>query len=101
MVKTAVVDEVLGASGLTLPDDAIDSAKEAVSALIERASSQENGASKVDRRLVDAAIEELDQKISEQMDAVMHHESFQAIEKAWRQLDFLVSRTNFKENIKI
>lgn len=101
MVKTAVVDEVLGASGLTLPDDAIDSAKEAVSALIERASSQENGASKVDRRLVDAAIEELDQKISEQMDAILHHESFQAIEKAWRQLDFLVSRTNFKENIKI
>ncbi len=78
MVKTAVVDEVLGASGLTLPDDSIDFAKEAVSTLIERAASQENGAARVDRRLVDAVIEELDQKISEQVDAVIHHESFKA-----------------------
>ena len=54
MVKTAVVDEVLGASGLALPDDSVDSAKAAVVALIERASTQENGAAKVDRRLVDA-----------------------------------------------
>ena len=50
MVKTAVVDEVLGASGLALPDDSVDSAKAAVVALIERASTQENGAAKVDRR---------------------------------------------------
>ena len=101
MVKTAVVDEVLGASGLTLPDDSIDSAKEAVSTLIERASSKENGASRVDRRMVDAVIAELDQKISEQLDMVLHHESFKAIESAWRELEFVVSRTNFRENIKI
>ena len=101
MVKTAVVDEVLGASGLALPDDSVDSAKEAVVTLIERASAQENGAARVDRRLVDAVIAELDQKISEQMDQVLHHESFKSIESAWRQLDFLVSRTNFRENIKL
>ena len=101
MVKTAVVDEVLGASGLTLPDDSIDSAKEAVSTLIERASSKENGASRVDRRMVDAVIAELDQKISEQLDVVLHHESFKALASSWRELEFVVSRTNFRENIKI
>ena len=62
MVKTAVVDEVLEPSGLALPNDSVDSAKEAVVALIERASNQENGAARVDRRLVDAVIAELRSK---------------------------------------
>ena len=101
MAKTDVTDEILGASGLTLPDDVVGFAKNAVSSLITRAMAQENGASRVDRRFVDAAIAELDKKIGEQLDAIIHHDDFKAIESAWRQLDFLVSGTNFRENIKI
>ena len=101
MAKTDVTDEILGASGLTLPDDVVGFAKDAVSSLITRATTQENGAGRVDRRFVDAAIAELDKKIGEQLDAIMHHDDFKAIESAWRQLDFLVAGTNFRENIKI
>lgn len=45
-------------------------------------------------------IAEIDRKLSSQVDAIMHHPTFQKIESAWRGLKFAVDRTNFRENIK-
>ncbi len=56
MAKTDVTDEILGASGLTLPDDVVGFAKDAVSSLITRATTQENGAGRVDRRFLYSSI---------------------------------------------
>jgi type VI secretion system protein ImpC len=46
-------------------------------------------------------IVELDRKISRQVDEIVHHDSFQEMESAWRGLKLLVDRTDFRENIKI
>jgi type VI secretion system protein ImpC len=51
--------------------------------------------------LVDALIAEIDRRLSDQVDAILHHPRFQSLESAWRSLKFLVDRTNFRENIRI
>lgn len=56
---------------------------------------------KLDKSLLDFHISELDRKISQQLDAVMHHPDFQALESLWRGLWFLVQRTDPRKNTKI
>jgi type VI secretion system protein ImpC len=56
---------------------------------------------RVDKALVDSAIAELDRRISDQVNAILHQEEFQKLEAAWRGLKFLVDRTEFRRNIKL
>ncbi|MDA8500837.1 type VI secretion system contractile sheath domain-containing protein, partial [Citrobacter sp. Igbk 17] len=49
----------------------------------------------------DHHIAELDYQISRQLDAVMHHEAFQAVESLWCGLKSLVDKTDFRQNVKI
>jgi len=50
---------------------------------------------------IQSIIAELDRKLSEQINAVMHHEEFQKLEGAWRGLYHLVSNTETDEMLKI
>jgi type VI secretion system protein ImpC len=56
---------------------------------------------KISGDLVDSMISELDQKISSQINAVMHNESFQKLEGSWRSLKYLVDQTDFRQNNRI
>ncbi len=56
---------------------------------------------KIDKGVLDTIIAEIDSKISDQLDQVLHHPDFQKMESAWRSLKFLVDRTDFKKNVKI
>lgn len=47
---------------------------------------------KLDKNLIDHHIAELDYQISRQLDAVMHHEAFQAVESLWRGVKSLVDK---------
>ncbi len=57
--------------------------------------------SRIDKNLLDMYIATIDEKISRQLDAIIHHPSFQKIESAWKGLKFLVDRCDFRANIKI
>ena len=56
---------------------------------------------KVDKAFADALISEIDEKISKQVDVILHHPDFQKLESSWRGLKFVVDHTDFRENIKI
>ncbi|PAX78389.1 type VI secretion system contractile sheath large subunit [Citrobacter sp. TSA-1] len=56
---------------------------------------------KLDRALIDHHIAELDQQISQQLDAVLHHPDFQKVESLWRGIKSLVDKTDFRQNVKI
>ena len=47
------------------------------------------------------AIEAIDQQLSTQLAAVMHHEKFKALEGSWRGLHYLVSNTQTGKNLKV
>lgn len=50
---------------------------------------------------VDALVAAIDGLVARQLDAILHHPSFQRLEAAWRGLWFVVSRTDFRENIVV
>src|SRR5689334_13676649 len=43
----------------------------------------------------------LDQKLTEQINKIMHHEDFQKLESAWRGLHYLVNNTESDDQLKI
>lgn len=50
---------------------------------------------------INAIIAEIDAKITEQMNHILHHEDFQKLEGAWRGLHYLVNNTETDEMLKI
>jgi type VI secretion system protein ImpC len=50
---------------------------------------------------IEAIIATLDEKISQQLNLVLHHPDFQALEGTWRGLRYLVNNTETDETLKI
>lgn len=73
----------------------------AVNILLKLIQNSSQKIEKLDKHLLDYHISQIDQKLSRQLDAIMHNETFQEIEATWRGLKFLVNRTDFRRNVKI
>lgn len=97
----SILDNIISQTLISADDEAYGIAKRGVSAFIAELVKPHNCDEPVKKRLVDRMIAEIDTKLSEQMDELLHHPDFQALEAAWRGLQLLVDRTNFRENIKI
>jgi type VI secretion system protein ImpC len=50
---------------------------------------------------ISAIIAEIDKKLSEQVNRILHHEDFKALEGTWRGLHYLVNNTETDEMLKI
>ncbi|HAQ73767.1 type VI secretion system contractile sheath large subunit [Stutzerimonas nitrititolerans] len=100
-VETGILDRIIAETRLTPDDEAYDIAKRGVSAFIEELLKPQNENEPVKKAMVDRMIAEIDAKLSRQMDEILHHPEFQALESSWRGLKLLVDRTNFRENIKL
>ncbi|MBP6562003.1 MAG: type VI secretion system contractile sheath large subunit [Neisseriaceae bacterium] len=50
---------------------------------------------------VEAIIAQIDKKLTEQINVIMHHEAFQTLEGAWRGLHYLVNNTETDTMLKI
>ncbi|MGL6020222.1 MAG: type VI secretion system contractile sheath large subunit [Gibbsiella quercinecans] len=72
-----------------------------VQVFLERLKQSGQEVDKLDKTLIDHQIAELDYQISRQLDAVMHHAEFQAVESLWRGLNHLVDNTDFRQNVKL
>ncbi|MCL2724722.1 MAG: type VI secretion system contractile sheath large subunit [Polyangiaceae bacterium] len=55
----------------------------------------------VDLVRIDRVIAALDARIGAQLDAILHHPDFQALEAAWRGLGWVVDRVAFEDNIRL
>ncbi|HRK75558.1 MAG TPA: type VI secretion system contractile sheath large subunit, partial [Rhodothermales bacterium] len=47
------------------------------------------------------ALEEVENRIAQQLDAVIHHAAYQQLESSWRGLKLLVDRLDFRKNIRL
>src|SRR5947208_3593761 len=52
-------------------------------------------------KTISAIIAEIDKKLSEQINLILHHEDFKALEGSWRGLHHLVNNTETDEMLKI
>ena len=82
-------------------DEAKSAVQSAVQTLAEQALSQTKLISDDVVMSIEAMIAELDRKLSEQINVILHHPEFQQLESAWRGLDYLVSNTETDESMKI
>ncbi|MBJ2220365.1 MULTISPECIES: type VI secretion system contractile sheath large subunit [Pseudomonas] len=97
----SILDSITAQTLLSADDEAYGIAKRGVSAFIAELLKPHNRDEPVKKRLVDRMIAQIDIRLSQQMDEILHHPDFQALEASWRGLQLLVERTNFRENIKI
>ena len=55
----------------------------------------------VERPTVDLFISEVTEKLTLQIDQILHHPIFQQLEAAWRGLKFVIDRVDFRENVRV
>ncbi|MCK6524003.1 type VI secretion system contractile sheath large subunit [Myxococcota bacterium] len=66
-----------------------------LSLILQQALQENEGAPRVTVEMLDQMIDLVDQRLTVQLDEVLHDPTFQAAESAWRGLRFLVDRTKF------
>ena len=93
--------DIMESTNIEKEEDVYDDAKVGMAILLRHILNHAGSEARISKRMIEDLIKELDQKISQQMDAIMHHPEFQKVETTWRQLHFLVERVQFAENITI
>lgn len=73
----------------------------ALRVFMDAVTEREQPVDKIDKYLFDSLIASVDEKISEQLNEIMHHDKFQDLESSWRELKFLIDRTDFRRNVDI
>jgi type VI secretion system protein ImpC len=99
--ESSLLDDILSETQLKPSDEGYDVTRKGVQALLKELLSPKHQNEKVDKAFADALISEIDEKISKQVDVILHHPSFQKLESSWRGLKFVVDHTDFRENIKV
>ena len=99
--EVSLLDDIVTATKLQPKDEGYSLAKKGVEAFIAQLIEPGRQIDKISKALIDDMITEIDQKLSNQVDAIMHNEDFQKMESAWRSLKYLVDKTDFRENIKL
>src|SRR5438105_12921153 len=82
-------------------DDAKSAVEQAVLTLAQQALAQTKLISSDVIMSIEAMIAELDKRLSQQVNAILHHADFQQLESAWRGLHYLVDNTEPDEMLKI
>jgi len=96
-----IIDEIVQATKLQPADEAYAKTKKGLEVFISQLLEPDRVVDQITRAVVDEMIAEVDNKMSLQLDAILHHPDVQKVESAWCSLKFLVDNTDFRENIKI
>jgi type VI secretion system protein ImpC len=99
--SASLLEEILAASRISQADDRYRALERALRTVLDQGVLARPEAHVIDRALVDLLISEIDQRMSRQIDEILHHPTFQRLEAAWRGLKFLVDRVDFRENTRI
>lgn len=97
----SMLDQILSAANVNAEDESYEAAKAGVSAFIAEMLKAENKDEKVRKGFIDKMIADIDRRMSAQMDEILHHPDFQALESSWRGLKLLIDRTDFRENLEV
>ncbi|WP_322059494.1 type VI secretion system contractile sheath large subunit [Paraburkholderia sp. J63] len=82
-------------------DKAKEAVETAVRTLAEQALRDTNVVSGDVLATIESLIAQIDQKLTDQVNLIIHSESFQKVESAWRGLHYLVNNTETDETLKI
>ncbi|HEX4300694.1 MAG TPA: type VI secretion system contractile sheath large subunit [Gammaproteobacteria bacterium] len=97
----SLLDQIMQETRLKPSEEGYEIAKKGVEAFISELLQPQRKTEKVEQKLVDEMIAEIDRKLSKQVDEILHNADFQKLESSWRGLKSLVDRTDFRENTKL
>jgi type VI secretion system protein ImpC len=97
----SLLDEIVQATKVKPGDEGYDMTRQGVQAFIDQLLKPGREGERIASSLADDMIADIDQKLSAQVDEILHNPEFQKLESAWRSLKFLIDRTDFRENIKV
>jgi type VI secretion system protein ImpC len=97
----SLLDQIMQETRIKPSDEGYETAKRGVEAFISDLLEPQRKGEKVEQKVVDNMISEIDKRLGKQVDEVVHHADFQNLESAWRGLRMVVDRTDFRENIKL
>ncbi|WP_299153909.1 type VI secretion system contractile sheath large subunit [uncultured Tateyamaria sp.] len=82
-------------------DQAKSAVEQAVKTLAEQALANSALISDDALRTIESIVSQIDKKLTEQVNAILHHPDFQQLESAWRGLHYLVNNTETDEMLKV
>lgn len=97
----SLIDQLIESTRIKPGDDAYSMTRQGLEAFVAELLEPSRATEKVSQGMIDEMIAGLDRKLCQQVDVIMHEESFQKMESSWRSLKFLVDRTDFRENNRI
>tara|TARA_R110002049_G_scaffold4601_2_gene31738 strand:+ start:24477 stop:25976 length:1500 start_codon:yes stop_codon:yes gene_type:complete len=103
-VDTITLDtlsELLDAEFRPRSSEAGTAVVEAVNTLAQQLVTNEMIVGEDATKTIEALVAEIDRKIAEQMNEILHHDDFQTLEGAWRGFSYLVNNTETDEMLKI
>src|SRR6476619_6490111 len=100
-VEVTEFDSLLRKEFKPKTDEAKEAVERAVRTLAEQALSQTKLIGSDVVKSIEAIVAELDKKLTEQTNLILHHPDFQKLESAWRGLHYLVNNTETDEQLKI
>lgn len=100
-IEISEFDALLNKEFRPKSDQAKSAVEQAVKTLAQQALENTGLVSDDALRSIEGIIAEIDKKLTEQVNVVLHHPDFQQLESAWRGLHYLVNNTETDEMLKI
>jgi type VI secretion system protein ImpC len=97
----SLLDELLSEAKVTPDQETYAIARQGVESFITEVLSSSDKYRKIDKAAVDVMIAEIDDRLSKQINSIMHDQQFQKLESAWRGLKYLIDNVNFRENVRV
>ena len=100
-IEISELDQLLEGSFKPKSDSAKKAVQSAVRTLVEQALSETRLLTDDAINTIESIISEIDRKMTEQINLIIHHDDFKSLEGSWRGLYHLVSNTETDETLKL
>jgi type VI secretion system protein ImpC len=99
--KVSLMDQILNEGRLARDESQVGRAKDLISEFVQQIMQGQMVFDKDLEATINARIAQIDKLLSEQVNAIMHHEEFQKLEASWRGLHHLVYQSETGTMLKI
>ncbi len=99
--EKGLLDQIISEGRLAREESQKAYAKDLISEFVGQVMEGTMTISKDTEAMINARIAQIDKLISDQLNEIMHHEDFQKLEGSWRGLNYLVSKSETGERMKI
>ena len=99
--EASLLDDLLNEANYKPNNDGYDLVKKGISHLITDLLQPTRTEQRVDRSVIETMVAEIDQRLSAQINEILHHADFMKLESSWRGLKYLIDQVDFRENIRV